>query len=605
VPIDLNPTQARGNHFLDVFGRLRDGVTRAQAEGELATVAARLSAQYPETNRDWTVRVVHMREAAMGEYKSILAIMMGAVGFVLLIACANVANLLMARATGRGREIAVRTALGAGRGRIIRQLLTESVLLSGGGAMLGLLVAAWGLDLVVAAIPPDSPFWLVFTIDWRVLLFTSAVAIGSGLLFGLAPAFQALRTDLHETLKEGSRGAGTGGQRHRLRNTLVVSEVALSTVLLIGAALMIRSFLSLSRVEPGFDRANLMTFSVTLQGRRYDSVSTRTAFYDDLVGRLRAIPGTASAGGSTAAPLSGSRVTSSFSVEGQPVEAGRQPLAAVQSVTGGFVTHLGIPIREGRDIATQEVREKAPVALVSQTMAQRFWPNESAIGKRFRFGGVTSTEPWMTVVGVTGDVRQQEMSDRPENQAYVPYPAYAFRRMNLQVRMAGSPLAAGPAIRAAVRAIDPTLPVIELQTMDDAIAFRLWEQRLYSGMFGSFAAVALLLAAIGLYGVMSYLVSLRTHEIGVRMALGAGRNSVLGLVVGRGVVLAGIGLVIGVAGAFGMTRVLRDLLYGVGTLDPISFAGIPLVLGAVAALASYVPARRASGVDPVVVLRSE
>lgn len=603
IPMDLDPTLLRGSHFLEVFGRLRDGVTPEQAQADLNVIASRLATQFPATNRGWTVTVGGMRDSAVGEYKPILAIMMAAVGFVLLIACANVANLLLARASGRSREIALRGALGASRVRIVRQLLTESVLLSVAGAGLGVLVATWGLQMIVSVIPADKPFWMVFTIDGRVLAFTMAVAVGTGILFGLAPALQALRTDLHESLKEGGRGVGTGTPRHRLRNTLVVSEVALSTVLLIGAALMIRSFLALQQVRPGFDQANLLTFIVSLQGPRYDSTSARGVFYDDLLGRLRAVPGVVSAGTSSAAPLLGSSSTSSMVIDGQPAEVGQLPFASLQSVSAGFVSHLGVPFVEGRDLTPQDLDSKAPVALVSKTMAERFWPNESALGKRFKFGVADTV--WLSVVGVTGDVRHRNLSDRAENQVYVPYTRLAYRGMNVQVRTGGHPAASGPAARAAVRALDPTLPVVELQTMDEAIRFSMWEQRLYSSMFGAFAAVALLLAAIGLYGVMSYLVSLRTHEIGVRMALGAGQRTVLGLVVGRGVLLAGIGLVIGVAGAFGMTRVLQDLLFGVGTLDPLSFAGIPLMLAAVAALASYVPARRASGVDPVVVLRSE
>jgi len=606
IPMDLDPTRLRGSHFLEVVGRLKPGVSPEQAQADLNIIAARLATQFPETNRGWTVTVGGMRDSAVGEYQSILAIMMAAVGFVLLIACANVANLLLARASGRSREIALRAALGARRTRIIRQLLTESVLLSLAGAGMGLLIATWGLQLIVSVVPADKPFWMVFTIDGRVLAFTVTVAVATGILFGLAPALQTLRTDLHESLKEGARGGGAGTQRHRLRNTLVVTEVALSTVLLIGAALMIRSFLSLQRVQPGFDAAKLLTFEVSLQGPRYDSLASRGVFYDDLLGRLRAIPGVVSAGASSSAPLLGSSSTSSLLVDGRPAEPGRQPYASFQSVSAGFVSHLGVPFVEGRDITPEDVSSNAPVALVSRSMAERFWPGESALGKRFKLGvSPNSSDPWLSIIGVTRDVRHRRLSDRAENQVYVPYSRSPYRGMDVQIRTAGTPVASGPAVRAAVRAIDPTLPVVDLQTMDEAIRFSMWEQRLYSSMFGAFAVAALLLAAIGLYGVMSYLVSLRTHEIGVRMALGAGRKTVLGLVVGRGVLLAGVGLVIGVAGAFGMTRVLRDLLFGVGTLDPLSFAGIPILLAIVAALASYVPARRASGVDPVLVLRSE
>jgi putative ABC transport system permease protein len=606
VTLSRPRTERRGMNFLNVIGRLRDGVTAEAAHAELVGIAGRLAAQYPDDNRDWSASVVPLREDEVGEYKTVLALMMGAVGFVLLIACANVANLLLSRAAARHREMAIRAALGAGRLRIVRQLLTESVLLALGGAVLGIVIALWGVDLIVAAVPADRPFWMVFTIDQRVLAFTAAVALGTGLLFGLAPAWQVTRTDLHDSLKEGSRGAGTGGGRQRLRHTLVVAQVALSMILLVGAALMIRSFLRLQRVDPGFDRQNMLASTVVLSGQRYDSTRARAGFFEDLLSRLRALPGVTGAAASQAPPLSGSGSTSTFTVEGQTVQTGEQPEGNWQAVTGGYLTLLGVPITRGRDLTDRDVRDSARVAVVNRTMAERFWPGDDPLGKRFRFGGADEADSeWFTIVGVAGNVRHGRLGEPPENQFYIAYSQAAYRGMVVLLRTAGDPTALAPALRREVRAVDPQLPVFELETMNEMYRQSLWEQRLYGAMFGSFAAVALLLAAVGLYGVMAYMVTLRTHEIGVRMALGAQRRDMLRLVVRRGLTLAGLGVAIGLVGAFAVTGLLRGFLFGVTATDPLSFLGIPLILSLVALLASWVPARRATRVDPILALRYE
>jgi putative ABC transport system permease protein len=600
VPLQLDPTVNRGNYSLEIVGRLKPAVTLAQARAEMTTVARRLEQAYPQANAGWTASVVPWRQHEVGEYREVLAIMMGAVAFVLLIACANVANLLLARATVRHREIAIRAALGAGRFRIVRQLLTESVLLSLGGAVLGVVLALWGLDLIVAAVPSDKPFWMVFTIDGRVLAFTAAVAVATGLLFGLAPALQAVKTDLHVSLKEGSRGTGVGAHRQRLRHALVVAEVALSLVLLIGATLMIRSFLRLQHVDPGFNRANVLALSVYLAGARYDSTEQRARFYNELIPRVRALPGVIAASASSAPPLSGSRSTSTFSVEGRVMDPERLPYAAWQAVTGRYLELLGMPVLRGRDISDLDVRDSALVAVINETMAARIWPDTDALGKRFQFG----TE-WITVIGVTRDVRHRSLSERAENQLYLPYSQATFRSMTVLARSAGEPTALATPLRDAVRALDPALPVFGLETMEEMYRFSMWEQRLYGWMFGVFAAVALLLATVGLYGVMAYMVTLRTHEIGVRIALGAARADVLRLVVRRGLTLAAIGVAIGLAGAFAVTGLLRNFLFGVTASDPVSFGGIPLLLALIALLASWVPARRAARVDPILALRYE
>jgi putative ABC transport system permease protein len=601
VPLQLDPTRMRDNMYLEVVGRLKPGTGIAEAQAEVATIAGRLAEQYPETNAGWTASVVPWRADEVGKYKPVLTIMMGAVAFVLLIACANVANLLLARATARNREIAIRGALGASRWRIVRQLLTESVLLALGGAAVGILIALWGLDLIVAAVPRDKPFWMVFTVDGRVLAFTITLAVGTGVLFGLAPAFQMTRTDLHESLKEGARGAGGSGPRHRLRNTLVVAEVALSLVLLVGATLMIRSFLALQRVDLGFDRRNVLALDVYLAGSAYDSAYQRTAFYRNLLPRLATVPGVLHATASQAPPLSGSSTSTTFTIEGQSVEHGKKPRARLQVVTAGYVTALRIPLLRGRDIEEHDMRDSARVAVINQTMSERFWPGQDPLGRRFQLG--MSGDEWFTVIGVAGDVKQY-LRDPPQNQVYIPYGHAAYRGMTILARTAGDASNAVRAAREAVRAVDPQLPV-DLNTMEGMFRFQTWEQRLYGWMFGSFAGVALLLAAVGLYGVMAYMVTLRTHEIGVRMALGAERGHVLRLVVRRGLMLTGIGLAIGFVGAFALTRVLANLLFGVTTTDAPSFLGIPALLAAVALLASYVPARRAARVDPMLALRYE
>jgi putative ABC transport system permease protein len=604
VPITASPTQFRGRYSFEVIGRLHDGVSVAQAHAELVGIASRLATQYPEDNAGWSASVASLRQHVVGEYETILKLMMGAVGFVLLIACANVANLLLSRAAARHREIAIRTALGANRGRIVRQLLTESLLLALAGAAVGVVIALWGLDLIVAAVPADKPFWMVFTIDGRVLAFTGAVAVATGILFGLAPALQLIRGNVHHSLKEGSRSVGAG--RQRLRHGLVVAEVALSLVLLVGATLMIRSFLELQRVDPGFDRENILASTVVFAGPRYDSAAARTAFFADLLPRLRGLPGVTAAAASPAPPLSGSSINTTFTVEGRPVPEGQPPSVQFQPVTAGYVGLLRIPVLKGRDLEERDMRDSAWVAVINQTMAERYWPGADPLGKRFRLGGPDDAdEGWLTVIGVARDVRHGKLSDRPENQAYVPYPRWAFRGMVILARTATAAGTLGAAMRREIHNVDAQMPVHQLETMEDMYRSSVWEERLYGAMFGTFAAVALLLAAVGLYGVMAYMVTLRTHEIGVRMALGAQRGDMLRLVVRRGLTLAVIGVAIGLTGAFAVTSLLKNFLFGITATDPVAFAAIPLLLTLVTLLASWVPARRATRIDPMLALRYE
>jgi putative ABC transport system permease protein len=602
TPLALSPDSLRGAHYLEAVGRLKPGVTIEQADAELRAIAARLEQQYPETNKDWSTSVVPLREHEIGEYRPVLYIMQGAVLLVLLIACANVANLLLARASGRSREIAVRTAIGAGRGRIVRQLLTESVILALAGAGLGVLFASWGNAFVDAAVPDDRPFWMTFDMDWRVLSFTTGLAVCTGVLFGLAPALQASSPDLNETLKEGGR-TGTSGRRNRLRGALVIAEVALSVVLVIGAALMIGSFVRLQQVDPGYNRDNVLLLRVYLAGRAYDSAYARTAFFDQALARVKAVPGVRFAVATTNTPLSGSSTGSSIRIEGESYAPGEEPGATWRSTTADYFNVFQIPLVRGRSFTPTEVRDTAEVAVVSAAMAQRFWPNQSALGKRFRLDG--DDERWLSVIGVTPDVKHRQLNERPEAQFYLPYTQSAWRGATVAVRTAGDPLAHAGAIRQAIQSVDRNLPVFGVTTAEADYRQAVWEPRFFGQLFGGFAVIAMLLAVSGIYGVMAYMVTQRTHEIGVRLALGAPRREVMTMVVTRGAVLALGGIVIGLVGAFGLTRVLSSMLFGVGATDAVTFAGIALLLGVVAIVASYIPALRASRVDPMVALRYE
>lgn len=605
VPLQLSPTENRGNHFLEVIGRLAPGVSVSQAGVELAGIAKRLEQQYPASNTGWSTTVRDLHELEVGsETRTVLLIMMGAVAFVLLIACANVANLLIAKATVRYKEIAIRTALGASRGRIVRQLLTESLIIALLGGMLGVAFAYVGLKLVVAGIPIDLPFWMRFTIDGPVLLFTLGLAIATGLLFGLAPALQLSSPDMHEALKEGGRNAGAGQKRQRLRSVLVVGEIALSLVLLIGATLMIRSFVKLQTLDPGFERDHLLTLRTAMAGSPYDSSFQRKGFVVQTLERLRAVPGVTEVAGANIVPFSGSNNSSSFTVEGQDVRVGDEPTASWRSVTPGYFPVLGISLVKGRVFTEQELRDSVQLVVINEAMAKRFWEKTDPLGKRIRFGRDTSSA-WMTVIGVVKDVRIRPLDESRPNQFYVSFSRSPQRNITFMVKTSGNPAQATNAVRAVIRNIDPKMPVFSIFTMEQLFERSMWQQRLYGWMFGVFAAIAVLLAATGVYGVMAYMVVQRTQEIGVRMALGARAADVTRLMVGRGLWLAGIGLIIGLVAAFGVTRVLASLLFGISPNDPLTFVGISALLTGVALIASYVPARRAAQIDPLIALRSE
>lgn len=608
VPIAFSSEEAstRGGHYLIVYARAKAGVTVEQAQAEMTTIAGRLEQQYPETNMSLGATVVSLQEQLVGDIKPALLILLGAVAFVLLIACANVANLLLARAATRQKEIALRTALGASRARLVGQFLTESVLLAGLGGVVGLLFAVLGLKFLTTLIPPNLSQAKAISIDASVLGFTFIVSLLTGVIFGLAPALQASKPNLNEALKEGGKGT-SGGGRSRLRNLLVVSEVALALVLLVGAGLMINSFFRLRNVNPGFNPKNLLTMNVVLPRSKYPNRARRTAFYNEVLQRVESLPGVESAGVITNLPLTFKGNNSGVTIEGRPEPPADQiPIVISRVVSYGYFRTMGIALSKGREFDGQDRADTRASIIVSESTARTFWPDEDPIGKRLKLGRYNSDDPWMSVVGVVKDVRQFELDVDPKPQVYFTYtqmPDFAPR--DLVVRTSSDPLQLAAAVRNEVWAVDKDQPVSNVSTMEAILADSVARERFNMLLLAIFAAVALALAAVGIYGVMSYSVTQRTHEIGVRMALGANRSDVLKLVVGQGVKLVSVGVAIGLASAFALTRVMESLLFGVSATDPATFAVISIVLVAAAMLASYIPARRATKVDPMIALRYE
>jgi putative ABC transport system permease protein len=612
IPITpIEHASPRGARGISVFGRLKPGVSAEQASKELEAVMLRLEEAYPVENKGWSARAGAIRDEFIPtEIKLIVLTMMGAVTFVLLIACANVANLMLARATGRQREVAIRSALGAGRGRMIRMLLTESVLLGLAGGVLGIGLAFIGIKMLDASLP--SPDFIPYYIDWKIdgdaLMYTVVISIVTGLIFGLAPALQISTGQLQSALKEGSRGAGSGVVRNRLRNALVIGEVALSVVLLIGASLFVRSFMNMQKADAGFTTERLMTLRIYMPGDRYLPSTPKAQRVDDIVGRIETIPGVVAATASNNIPLSNGGGGGSVVVEGKAVDPGEEPDIFYAGVTPHWFRTLDVPILRGRDFTDAEGRDSSGVAVINQTMADKLWGKEDPLGRRFRFTGDTAA-PWFTVIGVTRDINLEGIDphdDEAQPAAFVPYPYMATPNTGITIRTStANPEQVMSAVRAQIRASDPILPVFEVQTMQTRREEGYWEFSLFSWMFGIFGAVALMLAAIGVYGVISYGVSQRTHEIGVRMALGARSGDVLALIIRQGMTLTLAGVFLGLLGAFGVTRVIGSMLFGISPTDPISFVGIAVFLTSVAVVASYVPARRAMGVDPVTALRYE
>jgi putative ABC transport system permease protein len=602
VPHELHPTANRGNHSFYGMARLAPGITISQANAALAPITARLQTEFPETNAKLSALVRPYRDSMLpGEVRTIILIMMAAVGFVLLIACANIANLLLARATGRRREMAVRVAIGAGRGRIIRQLLTESLVLALIGGALGVLVGAWGLELVQLGITEELFYWIRFDVDQRVLLFTLAIAVGTGIVFGLAPAIRASRPNLQENLKDGARGTSGGGSRSRLRSGLVVGELALSVVLLVGAMLMMRSFVALQGADPGFDPRQMLTMRMLLAGPDYARSADRAGFVGRLTREAESLPGVERASVVTYAPLSGSSSSTVVAVAGRDYAPGERPSAAYRPISEHYFETLGVPLLSGRRFTEQEVADTSSRSIIiNDVAARRFWPDEDPLGQRVEVFGETRT-----VVGVVPEMQQRSVGGRSESQIFLPYGAVALRTITLMVKTDGPPGAMTQDVRTTLARLDPGLPAYEVMTMERMVADSYWDRRLYGYMFATFAAIALLLAAVGVYGVMAYAVAQRTHEIGVRMAMGAEVRDVLSLVAGQTMRLVGAGLALGLIGAYGVTRVLSGFLYGVASTDVVSFVTIPVFLGLVALSASIVPAMRAARLSPTVSLRTE
>ena len=610
VPIAFDSKEAanRARHYLQVVARMKPSVTLQQAQTEMKAIAARLQQQYPDDNTDLGAVVTPLHEHVAGDIRPALLILLGAVGFVLLVACANVANLLLARAAGRQKEIAVRIALGASRLRLIRQFLTESILLAALGGVVGLLLSVWGVNLLKAFIPENISQATAITIDARVLGFTILVSLLTGLIFGLAPATQSSNFNLNETLKEGGRDSSSGTRGNRIRGLLVIAEVAVSLILLIGAGLLINSFLRLRSVDPGFRADKLLTMKVVLPKQKYADQTQRSAFYTELIRRIEALPGVRSAAVTNWIPLVRQGDSVGVSIEGRPApEPGKMPIAVTRIISPHYFSTMGIQLLQGRQFDERQDRaDSAGVVIISETMARRFWPGEDPLGKRLSPGMPESPEDWLTIIGVAKDVRQFELNADPKPQMYLTYTQAGFFPPNdLVVSTDVEPLSLATTVRQTVWEIDKDQPVSNISTMEDVLSESIARQRFSMLLLGIFAAVALVLAAVGIYGVMSYSVAQRTHEFGIRMALGAQQSDVLKLAVGEGLKLVLIGVAIGLATAFILTRVMSSLLFGVSATDPTTFIIISLVLISVALLASYIPARRATKIDPMIAMRYE
>jgi putative ABC transport system permease protein len=602
--VHKDPRQERD---LNVLARLKPGTTVERARAETAGILKRIAAQFPDTHSGWSGNVLPLREDFAGrELRLIVLTMMGAVICVLLIACSNVANLLLARATVRQREVAVRAAFGAGRLRLVRQLLTESVLIGLAGGALGIVFAYWGIRWIELSIPADDqpPYWVVFQIDGPVLLFTLGIAVATGLLFGLAPALQALKTDLHETLKEGGRGAGGSLRKNRLRSALVIAQVALSLVLLITASLFVRSFLKLQEDKGGFDGSRLMTMRFYMPAGRYEKDEEMTRRVQDVVRRVEALPGVEAASASNNIPLGGGGGGGRVLIEGKDFPRGEEPHIFYAGVTPNFFKVVGLGLTSGQSFTDQEGYEVSGVAVVNQTFAKKFWPGQDPLGRRFRVPDDQHSD-WIRVIGVAPDIKNEDIDDKIQPSAYVSYAYQASRNTGLTIRTRGNPLQVVSAAREAIRASDPNLPVFDVFTMEQVRQQSFWEHRFFGGMFSVFGGIALFLAAIGLYGVLSYSVSQRMREIGVRVALGAQNGHVMRLVLRQGMLLALLGIGFGLLFSFGATRVVASILYDTSPTDPLSFAGISAMLAGIAALACYLPARRALEVNPLEALRGE
>jgi putative ABC transport system permease protein len=612
VPMAFTPDQlaARGSHYLTVVARMKPGITVEQARAEIASITAGIAHEHPAET--WNGRlgsvVLPLRDQITSEVRSPLMVLLVAVGFVLLIACVNVANLLLSRAAGRRKEIAVRTALGATRTRIVRQMLTESVLLAAIGGAAGLMFAAFSFDFLEKMIPDGMTLTTRLRIDPQVLGYTLLLSMLTGVVFGLAPALQASRVDLIEALKQGGGRSGVGSG-NRLRSGMVVAEVALALVLLVGAGLLIQTLVRLRDQYDGLRPESVLTLRTVLSPNRYKDHQQRVNFFNDVLDRVTKLPGVVGAGYCTSVPLEWKGGTSGFWVEG------REPIASLsydannRQVSTDYLQAMGIQLRRGRYFTSGDVPNALPAVIVNETMARQYWPDEDAMGKRFKVGNPDSPRPWLTIVGIVADVRQMGVDVPVKAEMYLPLQQTTytpwFSPRDLVVRTTGDPMSLAAAVRSQIRSVDPEQPVSNIRTMDEILDEQTAPRRLGMTLLVAFASLALLLASLGIYGVLSYFVVQHTSEIGVRLALGANRTDVLGFVLKKGLSLVAAGVAIGLASAAALTRLMASLLYGVSATDPLTYAAIAGLLIAVAVIACYLPARRATNVDPMIALRCE
>jgi putative ABC transport system permease protein len=612
VPIAFTQEQLnnRGGHYLTVVGRMKPGVSLAEAQADIQTVMGRIAHDHPEETFNGKVGsvVLPLREQLAGDVRRPLVVLLVAVGFVLLIACANIANLLLARAAKRRKEIAIRTAMGASRGRIVGQLLTESLLLSLAGAGVGLVFASWSFNFLQRMVPEGMAMSADLRLDWRILGFTLLVSLLTGLIFGLAPALQTARVDLNESLKQ-SGGRTDLHSGTRMRNALVVAEVALALVLLIGAGLLIQTFFKLRGQYGGLQAENVLTLRTQLPDSRYRELPQRVQFYDQVLARVRSLPGVISAGYTTSVPLVWKGGTGGFIPEGRQPQPGLSYDANFRQVSPEYFKTIGIALRQGRSFNDGDNAQSMPVAIINETMARQYWPGEGAVGKRFKIGGPDSELPWLTVVGIAADVRQMGVDEPVKAEMYLPYPQVTHsiwtRPRELVIRTSVEPTSLAASVRHEIHAVDPNQPISDVRTMAEILGEETAARRLGMTLLATFAGLALLLSVLGIYGVLSYFVAQHTPEIGVRMALGAQSGNILGLVLKKGMLLAGAGVGIGLIAAFALTRLMQSLLYDVSASDPLTFLGVAALLTAIALLACYLPARRATKVDPLVALRYE
>jgi putative ABC transport system permease protein len=611
TPLALDETKLDGrnytNEYLQLTARLKPGVSAKQADAEMKAFAEQVRRLYPNAvGTKWTLKVKTLNELATGSIRPALLVLLGAVGFVLLIACANVANLLLARVTSRQKEIAIRTALGADRWALVRQLLTESVMLALAGGLLGLGIAYWSVKTLVATVP-SIPRGSDLGIDGAVMAFTLGLSVFTGLLFGVVPALHTSRASLHDTLKEGGRSGSADVSGRGLRRALVIGEVALALTLLIGAGLLIKSVARLQHVTPGFDPDRLLTFDLALPNAKYPNDTIRQQFFQAMIERVSHVPGVVSVGGTSTMPFGGDWSTGSFEVEGYqtgPNQPG--PWGDLRAVTPDFFKAMRIPVVQGRAFSSQDLSGSQPVAVVDEELVRKYYRGQDPIGKRLSFGNPKKASDYMTIVGVVGHTMHEGLDAKPRVQLYLPYSQVPnLPSMSVAVRTPGDPLLMARSVRDAIHGVDKDMPLSNVKSMDDLLESSLGQRRLSMILLGAFSVIALLLASIGIYGVLAYSVTQRSRELGIRMALGAARGRVLRLVIGQGMALAAVGIVIGLAGALALTRLLATQLYSIKPTDPATFAGVSLLLAAIALVATLVPALRATRVDPVVALREE